>query len=169
MTRRVHAAAAGPLIAGMLCLTPLGAQSDPMRPLAGATGLKEVSSQPTASGHRSAIDGQAPAVLPSPPPPRLVAIRQDSQGVWHALFDERWLTIGDRLGTLRVAAIDAGAVSLREGRQTRTVHLLPVLVPTPSAASASSAQGKPSRGSARPARRPALDTPTASTALKPTP
>jgi hypothetical protein len=166
MSRCLPVSAAGLVMAGALCLTPLGAQSDPMRPLGGGNGLKDVSSRPSAPGSTPAAPAEA---APAPPPARLVAIRLDSQGVWHALFDERWLTIGDRLGAQRIAAIDAGSVQLREGKRTRSVHLLPVLEPMPPAAAASAAPGTPVRASVRRAATPTPELPTASIARKTTP
>jgi hypothetical protein len=58
---------------------------------------------------------------------RLVAIRQDSGQRWQALMGERWVQVGDRLDPYTVSAIDANTVQLADGRQRRTLHLLPPL------------------------------------------
>lgn len=67
-------------------------------------------------------DGEAPREAE-----RLIAIRLDSSQRWQALLGERWLKVGDRHDRYTVGAIDANSVQLADGRQRRTLHLLPPL------------------------------------------
>jgi hypothetical protein len=146
------------------------AQADPMRPL-GAVARPVPAPPPATPGAggsaRFAPSPALPAALPAargdggpvpglpgtpsaaPAPPRLVALRQDSEGRWHALFDERWLTLGSRLGGETVTAIDGRSVHLSQGRERRVVHLLPPLEPATRAASPALTTARPT-GNPRP-------------------
>jgi hypothetical protein len=159
-------------VATWLVLGPLApvAWADPMRPLGGGSSKagKPPGAHPQgAPGFMGGIgSGRAPAsgttdptpaadgspaspdATPKPPEePRLVALRQDSQGQWHALYDGRWLVKGDKLARPggdkaseeSVVGIDGQGIRLRQGRQTRDIHLLPQLLPSRPAAAASSA------------------------------
>jgi hypothetical protein len=104
------------------------AWADPMRPLlppANAASAR-VAPGPVAGSpadrQDKAREADAPRELD-----RLVAIRQDSGQRWQALLGERWVQVGDRLDNYTVGAIDANSVLLADGRQRRTLHLLPPL------------------------------------------
>jgi hypothetical protein len=104
------------------------AHADPMRPLnppPAASAAVPAAAVALAAGP----DRQARSRDPDAPreTDRLVAIRQDSASRWLALFGERWLGVGDRLDSYTVASIEANTVELAEGRQRRTLHLLPPL------------------------------------------
>jgi hypothetical protein len=104
------------------------AQADPMRPLSpppasSANAPKPVVAQ--ADGSEPRTQGRDTEAFK--PGERLIAIRQDSSSRWQALVGERWLRVGDKLDGYTVAAIDANAVQLSEGRQRKTLHLLPPL------------------------------------------
>jgi hypothetical protein len=58
---------------------------------------------------------------------RLVAIRNDDGRGWQALLGERWLGVGDRIDRYTVSDIAANTVQLAEGRNRRTLTLLPLL------------------------------------------
>ncbi len=58
---------------------------------------------------------------------RLVAIRNDEGRGWQALLGERWLAVGDRIDRYTVSDIAANTVQLAEGRNRRTLTLLPPL------------------------------------------
>lgn len=96
-------------------------------------------------------DLPAPALPATPAEPRLLALREDSHGQWHALFDERWLGVGASVGDATIASIHPNGVRLRQGRpgrrghDLRDVHLLPPLSPQdrPSLLSASPTAPKP--------------------------
>lgn len=137
------------LLAPLLGLTGAPVLADPMRPLGGAA------TRP--APERAATAGSAPVAAEAgaarAAEPRLVAIRQDSVGHWHALFDERWLGVGERLGNRTVAAIDAGQVTLRQGRQTQTLHLLPTLQYRAEAREPAASAARPNRTERAAARR----------------
>ena len=103
-------------------------QADPMRPLippAPASGAPPAPAVVQASGgDRPARSREADPLKDSD---RLVAIRQDQASRWQALFGERWLSVGDKLEGYTVAGIESNTVQLSEGRQRRTLHLLPPL------------------------------------------
>ncbi len=105
------------------------AQADPMRPLIPPPAASAASpGSPGAAGASTAMAGlAAPPRTAEKETPRLVAIRQDSEQRWQALFGERWLKVGDRLDGATVAHIEGNLVQLAEGRQRRTLHLLPPL------------------------------------------
>ena len=111
-----------PAIVATLALVQT-AQADPMRPLAGAA--RPAAPAPNLATAATATDA-APA--PAPAAPELVAIRQDSNGRRQALIGERWLAVGDRLGTASVAAIGSSAVDLVSAGRRETLRLLPPLV-----------------------------------------
>jgi hypothetical protein len=146
------------------------AQADPMRPLGalarpvpapapappGAGGnarlapsLAPPTALPPARGDGGSVPGLPGTPSAVPAPPRLIALRQDSEGRWHALFDERWLTLGSRLGGETVTAIDGRSVHLSQGRERRVVHLLPLLEPATRAASPALTTARPT-GNPRP-------------------
>jgi hypothetical protein len=104
------------------------AWADPMRPLIPPP---NVASAPAATvpAAGSPADKLAKANAADAPHEldRLVAIRQDSGQRWQALMGERWVQVGDRLDPYTVSAIDANTVQLADGRQRRTLHLLPPL------------------------------------------
>ncbi|MCE2660359.1 MAG: hypothetical protein LW854_19285 [Rubrivivax sp.] len=178
------AAAMAAMVAAVAALAALAtaAWADPMRPLGGGSskgGKPTGAAQPGAPGFLGGIGGgRAPApattdptppgdgspasaeAAPKPPEePRLVALRQDSLGQWHALYDGRWLTKGDKLARPggdkasdeSVVSIDGQGIRLRQGRQTRDIHLLPQLLPSRPVAAASSASSPTPRmnGSSR--------------------
>ena len=109
------------------------AWADPMRPLilpAITAGTASTASAPAVTVQSGGPpdrstrprDGEAPR-----DPERLIAIRQDSGQHWQALLGDRWLKVGDRHDRYTVGAIDANSVQLADGRQRRTLHLLPPL------------------------------------------
>ncbi len=104
------------------------AWADPMRPLIPPANAASVPASPAVVAgspperRAKARESDAPRELD-----RLVAIRQDSGQRWQALMGERWVQVGDRLDPYTVSAIDANSVQLAEGRQRRTLHLLPPL------------------------------------------
>lgn len=98
------------------------ATADPMRPLMVPGKTPAAASAPPPSAVR-------PADAPRPLD-RLVAIRQDSQGRMQALIGDRWVGVGDTLGTVNVVAILANQVDLKAGKTRSTVHLLPPLQPS---------------------------------------
>jgi len=117
------------LVAACLAATllhPLAARADPMRPLV----LPSAASAPPGSAAprlRTPDAGEAPPVRE---PERLVAIRQDSQQRWQALFGERWVSSGDKVENYTVGVIDANSVQLADARQKKKLlHLLPALQP----------------------------------------
>jgi len=91
------------------------ALADPMRPSAS---VQTFSASPTAKP-----GSDAPAVSTTLESPRLQATRRNDKGVWIALIDERWRSIGERHGQATVAAIRAGDVVLTEGSQRLTLTL----------------------------------------------
>jgi hypothetical protein len=93
--------------------------SDPMRPF-GA--LASPGQRPTAGGPASTTASPA-AAEPSAAQPRLQATRRNEQGVWVALIDERWRSVGERHGDSVVSAIRAGDVVLTQGSQRTTIAL----------------------------------------------
>jgi hypothetical protein len=105
--------------------------ADPMRPLV----LPAAASAPATGA--AAVDRNPRVREPDGPrePERLVAIRQDSTNRWLALFGEKWVRTGDRIENYIVGAIDGNTVQLADGKQRRTLHLLPPLV-RPGAANA---------------------------------
>jgi hypothetical protein len=120
------------------------AWADPMRPL--------IPPPNTASAPAAAVQAGATADRASRPregdaprdAERLIAIRQDSGQRWQALLGDRWLKVGDRYENFTVGAIDANSVQLADGRQRRTLHLLPPLWrPGPSNAAVSSTPNAP--------------------------
>jgi hypothetical protein len=122
--RAWRASAALPWLVACVCAQ---AGADPMRPLippANAGNATNAASAPATSAERQgkARESEAPRELD-----RLVAIRQDSGQRWQALVGERWLKVGDRYDNYTVGAIDANSVQLADGRQRRTLHLLPPL------------------------------------------
>jgi hypothetical protein len=106
--------------------------ADPMRPLIAPAAASAASSAQLASPAERALRERS-AEAPREPE-RLVAIRQDGQSRWLALFGERWVGVGDKLERYTVGAIDANTVQLAEGRQRKTLNLLPPLTrPAPNA------------------------------------
>jgi hypothetical protein len=107
------------------------AWADPMRPLlppanVASAASARVATAPVAGGPAERTDRAREADAPRELD-RLVAIRQDSGLRWQALLGERWVRVGDRLDNYTVGAIDANTVQLADGRQRRTLHLLPPL------------------------------------------
>jgi hypothetical protein len=123
------------LIACLIAGLHAGSWADPMRPLILPAAASSASSSSTAALDRASQQArQTPAVRE---PERLVAIRQDGASRWQALFGERWVGVGDKLERYTVGAIDANTVQLTEGRQKRTLNLLPPLMrPGPAVAAA---------------------------------
>jgi hypothetical protein len=142
------------LLAALLLGLLAPAWADPMRPL-------NPPPNPTPAQPANPTNHPAPA---APAWPALLALRQDSDGRHRALFGERWLAVGDRMGdsnaSVVITAIDGHSVQLRQGPQRHTLHLLPPLrystVATSTVAPSPpvSATRAPARG---PARAPALD------------
>ena len=152
--RACQAGVALPWLVACICAQ---AWADPMRPLI------PPASAASAAGATSATGAAAPPALPGNPTDRaarpseseaprdaerLIAIRQDngpdSTKRWQALLGDRWLKVGDRHERYTVGAIDANSVQLTDGRQRRTLHLLPPLWrPGPSSAAVSSSPHAP--------------------------
>jgi hypothetical protein len=104
------------------------AQADPMRPLGSPPAASANAPKPVvAQGDGSELRSRSLETEAVKAGQRLIAIRQDSSSRWQALVGERWLRVGDKLDGYTVAAIDANAVQLSEGRQRKTLHLLPPL------------------------------------------
>lgn len=121
------------------------AWADPMRPLIPPANAASAATAPAALAG-SPPDRQARPREGDAPrdTDRLVAIRQDSSQRWQALMGERWFKVGDRLDNYTVGAIDANSVQLADGRQRRTLHLLPPLWrPGPNSAAVSSSPNAP--------------------------
>ncbi len=138
------------LLSGTWLCAGMAYAADPMRP------LPQMQSSAPAAGTSSGGPSNAPASTSGSPPssvpplagagtggssgsnnsglPTLVAIRQDTQGRWQALFGERWLAVGERLGTHTVAAIGPNTVDLLQGKARSSVSLLPSFAPMPLAA-----------------------------------
>jgi hypothetical protein len=122
------------------------AWADPMRPLippasAPAPAAAVLSGSPPDRSARPR-DGDSPLEGE-----RLIAIRLDSNQRWLALLGERWLKVGDRYDHYTVGAIDANSVQLADGRQRRTLHLLPPLWrPGPNNPAVSSSPHAPGAG-----------------------
>ena len=71
-------------------------------------------------------DPAAPAAAPAAPAwPQLQSVQIAAQGGSTALVDGRVLRVGDRIGELSVAAIDAQGISLRGARFEQRLALLP--------------------------------------------
>ncbi|MBL8328662.1 MAG: hypothetical protein JNJ71_07395 [Rubrivivax sp.] len=177
---------------------PASAQPQPARPASDGSALRPIALPPPGtqripvplpaeSAERAASRGSpGPAAAATPETDeiaraengaRLLAIRQDSQGQWHALFDDQWLKPGARLGKQTLIAIDPLSVRLQTtaqgARSAQALHLLPQLVPSPAPASAaalaaggasavSSAAAEPAPSRRKPraspnARKPAHD------------
>ena len=154
MKRSTRARAALPWL--VACAWSAGwAHADPMRPLTPPPAAS--SAAPVAV---AGPDRQARGRDPDTPreADRLVAIRQDSASRWQALFGERWLGVGDKLDSYTVASIEANTIELAEGRQRRTLHLLPPLWrPGPPGQPASGPEpGPPARSPPRASARPGL-------------
>jgi hypothetical protein len=105
--------------------------ADPMRPLVlpvAASAASPAGATAAVAAERGLRPREAGAPEPPKEPERLVAIRQDSASRWLALFGERWVTSGDRVEHYTVGAIDGNSVQLADGKQRRTLHLLPPLL-----------------------------------------
>ena len=108
-------------------LRPLTAGGPPPSASPGhSTGLPALPAQ-GAAGSLAAGLPAAQAGEQAAPEPRLFALRQNSSGQWHALFEERWVHEGHRLGASVVVSINSSRVRLRQGRTERDIHLLPQL------------------------------------------
>jgi hypothetical protein len=107
------------------------AWADPMRPLIPPASTASAPAPAGVSGNppdRTTRPREGDALREGE---RLIAIRQDSgpdsTRRWQALLGDRWLKVGDRYEHYTVGAIDANSVQLADGRQRRTLHLLPPL------------------------------------------
>jgi hypothetical protein len=108
------------------------AWADPMRPL--IPPANSASASAPAAGPSGGLPDRSARPREGDAPrdaERLIAIRQDSgpdsTKRWQALLGDRWLKVGDRYDNFTVGAIDANSVQLADGRQRRTLHLLPPL------------------------------------------
>lgn len=100
--------------------TPL---NDPMRPQGASAATAP---RPVSAGAGPGANPSASPAAPEPAEvlPRLQATRRSDQGVWVALIDDRWRSVGERHGDSVVASIRAGDVVLTHGSQRTTITLL---------------------------------------------
>ena len=94
--------------------------ADPTRPAA-----------PAAAAHPAARNGATSAAAPAWP--QLQSVQVSAQGGSSALVDGRVVRVGERIGELTVAAIDAQGILLRGPRFEQRLALLPGVAKTASA------------------------------------
>jgi hypothetical protein len=99
---------------------------------------------PAAAPTTSPIASPAIPERPVAAGPKLLGVRQDSQGAWHALIDEQWVRAGARIGALRITAIDAAGVRLQQGKDIQRLEWLPALKASQLEAGTPARSGKPS-------------------------
>lgn len=96
------------------------AWADPTRP-AGALAADAAASAPRAAARA--------ASAPTPAAPRLQSVQIGADGSASALVDGRIVQAGDALGALRVAAIDADGLTLRDAKgRSERLNLLPAAI-----------------------------------------
>lgn len=99
---------------------PAATWADPTRP-AGLPAADAAASAPRAAARA--------ASAPAPAAPRLQSVQIGASGSASALVDGRIVQVGDTLGALRVAAIDADGLTLRDAKgRSERLTLLPATI-----------------------------------------